>query len=201
MKTLIAIATAALLFVPVLLPPTAHAQAIEVVLKANVTDADGQITLGDLFDNAGAAANVAVATRQGATAVLDAAQVQGIAARAGIIWANPRGLRRIIVTAGPAPSVRPTASQTVAQPAISFRATSAVIVVKRQETVAVTWTQHGLSLTVSGVAQKDAAIGDQIQIQNPTSKKLIDAVITGPGEAVAGEAAEHFRQNNLLSSR
>lgn len=200
MKTLIALTTAALLFAPALMPAPARAQAIEVVLKANVTDGDGRITLGDLFDNAGVAADVVVGTRPGPTAVLDAAQVQGIAARAGVIWANPRGLRRIIVTAGA--DSAPATTQTRFQPAVSLgRPAASTIVVRRQEAVSVTWSQHGLSLTVSGTAQRDAAVGDQIQVQNPTSKKLIDAVITGPGQAVAGEAAEHFRQNMLLSSR
>ena len=67
--------------------------------------------------------------------------------------------------------------------------------------VAVTWTQNGLSLTLSGPAQKDGAVGDVIQIQNPSSKKMIDAVITGPGRAVSGQAAAQIRNQTFLSSR
>lgn len=71
-----------------------------VNLRADAADADGVVTLGDLFDNAGAAANVTVARRAGPTAVLDAAAVQMAAQRAGLDWSNPQGLRRIIVSAG-----------------------------------------------------------------------------------------------------
>src|SRR3569623_146043 len=79
--------------------PAAFAQS-SVTLKSTVTDGDGKITLGDLFDGAGAASGVQVGTRSGATAVLDAGIVQTLAARAGVVWANPSGLRRIIVSQG-----------------------------------------------------------------------------------------------------
>ncbi len=188
------------------LPAFAQTSQTLLVLKSQVTDGDGRITLGDVFDNAGAASDVLLGYRQGTTAVLDAGIVQTIAARNGVYWDNPRGLRRIIVAQGQdgAPllaTIDPNAPQTpqtsgfqrtlpIAQPAA----------IRRAETVAVTWQQNGLSLTLSGVAQKDGAIGDQIQIQNPSSKKLIDAVVTGPGQALAGPAAAQMRAQ-LLSSR
>lgn len=74
--------------------------AADVSLRADVADGDGMVTLGDLFDGAGAAANVPVAGRPGPTVVLDAAAVQGVARRAGLNWSNPQGLRRIVVRAG-----------------------------------------------------------------------------------------------------
>jgi len=237
--------------------PAAFAQSA-VTLKSTVTDADGRITLGDLFDGAGTASGVQVGTRGGDTAVLDAGIVQMIAARAGVIWANPQGLRRIIVSQGtdgdPAPTETAAAAPargnisvltfahamnagdvvqaedlTYAQVAavsgsvpsdpqaaigktVRFPVRDGAIVhttdltsptvVHRAETIAVTWSQNGLSLTMSGLAQKDAAAGDLIQVQNPTSKKLIDVVITGPGEAVAGDAANQLRNRQIfLSSR
>src|SRR4051812_14110647 len=73
-----------------------------VTLKADTADADGTVTLGDLFDGAGQAAGVPVATRQGATVALNAASVQLAARRAGLDWANAEGLRTIVVHAGPA---------------------------------------------------------------------------------------------------
>ena len=72
-------------------------------------------------------------------------------------------------------------------------------VVHRAEAVKVTWSQGSLSLSITGIAQKDAATGDLIQVQNPSSKKMIDAVITGPGEAVAGPAADQYRSRTLAS--
>jgi len=188
------------------IPANAQTAPNPLVLKANVTDGDGRITLGDVFDNAGPAAGVLLGYRQGATAVLDAAMIQSIAARNGVYWDNARGLRRIIVAAGPE-----TASGQASQPATfsgpqspavwGQSSVSGPVAVKRSEMVAVTWTQNGLSLTLSGPAQKDGAVGDVIQIQNPTSKKMIDAVVTGPGRAVSGQAATQLRNQTYLSSR
>jgi flagella basal body P-ring formation protein FlgA len=71
-----------------------------VSLRSDTTDADGQVTLGELFDGAGAAADVVVANRVGPSVVLDAAQLQITARRAGLDWANPNGVRRVIVRQG-----------------------------------------------------------------------------------------------------
>lgn len=78
-----------------------------VALRAEPLDDDGRITLGELFDGAGGAAAVLVGTRAGPSAVLDAAQVQLIARRHGLLWSNPDGLRRIVVRAGAAPAAAP----------------------------------------------------------------------------------------------
>ncbi|CAN5331452.1 flagellar basal body P-ring formation chaperone FlgA [soil metagenome] len=71
-----------------------------VSLRPDTTDADGRVTLGELFDGAGAVSGQVVATRVGPTAVLDATQVQMAARRAGLDWSNPAGVRRIIVRQG-----------------------------------------------------------------------------------------------------
>ncbi|KQY30950.1 flagellar basal body ring protein [Caulobacter sp. Root487D2Y] len=71
-----------------------------VSLRSDTTDADGRITLGELFDGAGAASDVVIANRMGPSAVLDAGAVQVAARRAGLDWANSNGLRRIIVRQG-----------------------------------------------------------------------------------------------------
>lgn len=203
---------AALSVILLAVPALANAQTspAPLVLKSSVTDGDGRITLGDVFDNAGQASDVLLGYRQGPTAVLDAAIVQSIAARNGVFWDNARGLRRIIVAAGQetssgnvsgnAPQLAtitgPQSPANWGQPSIS-----GPVAVKRSEMVSVTWTQNGLSLTLSGPAQKDGAIGDVIQVQNPSSKKMIDAVVTGPGRAVSGQAAAQIRNQTFLSSR
>jgi flagella basal body P-ring formation protein FlgA len=177
-----------------------------LILKSSVTDGDGRITLGDVFDNAGQASDVLLGYRQGATAVLDAAIVQSIAARNGVYWDNARGLRRIIVAAGPetgSGNVQQLATISGPQNPANWGppVVSGPAAVRRSEMVAVTWTQNGLSLTLSGPAQKDGAVGDVIQVQNPSSKKMIDAVVTGPGRAVSGQAAAQLRNQTYLSSR
>jgi flagella basal body P-ring formation protein FlgA len=69
-----------------------------VELRQDVTAPNGQITLGDLFSDAGAAAGIVVARVQpGQMATLDATKVQIIARSNGVDWGNPAGLRRIVV--------------------------------------------------------------------------------------------------------
>ncbi|BEV10161.1 flagellar basal body P-ring formation chaperone FlgA [Asticcacaulis sp. DW145] len=239
-----------------------------LVLKAQVTDGDGRITLGDLFDNAGPAADVVVGTRVGPIAVLDAGEVQARARQAGQSWPNPQGLRRIIVSAGAdgasatqiragadgasATQIRAEAGRTkevlvftralsageivaptdiawqpvqahltggslISDPETAIGKTvrtpvreggvvrpgdlTAPVVVKRTEMVKVSWQLNGISLSMTGPAQKDGAIGDLILVQNPQSKKLIEAVVTGPGSAAAGDTAQNLRARALYSSR
>ncbi|MFT4089411.1 MAG: flagellar basal body P-ring formation chaperone FlgA [Asticcacaulis sp.] len=226
-----------------------------LVLKPSVTDSDGRITIGDVFDNAGAAAQVTLGNRVGPTAVLDAGRVQAIARQAGVYWDNPQGLRRIVVSAG-ADGSAAGAQKTQAgrtrevlvfnrsinaneiigpsdisyQPVQSHMATgagleaadvigksaryplregamvrsadlSSPVVIKRSEQVRVTWSSGALNLSMTGVAQKDAAIGDVLMVQNTQSKKMVEVVVTGPGTAVVGQAATQIRNQSLYSAR
>jgi flagella basal body P-ring formation protein FlgA len=70
-----------------------------VTLNAHLVDGTGHVTLGELFDDAGAARDVLVAERTGPSVVLDAFAVQTFARRYGLDWDNPRGITRIIVHA------------------------------------------------------------------------------------------------------
>ena len=98
----------------------APALAGPVSLLPDPTDDDGRVTLGELFDDAGAAANVVVGQRLGATAVFEASQIQAAARRAGLEWSNPQGLRRIVVREGGAApaeaSARPAAATVASRP-------------------------------------------------------------------------------------
>lgn len=71
-----------------------------VVLRENLVIADAQITLGDLFDNAGDAAGVPIARAPapGTRGSLDIVYVRHIAAEHGLDWANAAGLRRVTLT-------------------------------------------------------------------------------------------------------
>lgn len=214
-----------------------------VTLRADVADADGQVTLGDLFDGAGGAGGVVVATRQGPSVVLDAAAVQAFAARSGLAWSNPQGLRRIVVRAGDAgvsatvaargnvevlvyarslsageivqptdliwakaagaPADAPRDSDLVIGMAakrplregasVSLRDVSAPQVIKAGENVNVTWSDGGMTLTLQAKAQGPAAVGESFNIINPVSKKVIEAVASGPGQAVVGPGAQRLK--------
>ncbi|ATQ43712.1 flagellar basal body P-ring formation chaperone FlgA [Caulobacter mirabilis] len=75
-----------------------------VSLWPEVSDSDGRVTLGDIFEGAGAASDILVANRTGPTVVLDALAVQQLARRSGLDWDNSQGIRRIIVRAGAGPA-------------------------------------------------------------------------------------------------
>ncbi|MBX3479569.1 MAG: flagellar basal body P-ring formation protein FlgA [Caulobacter sp.] len=220
-----------------------------VTLRAEVNDSDGRVTLGDLFEGAGGAADVLVANRTGPTVVLDARAVQVMAWRAGLQWDNPQGFRRIMVrggggsTGGAAPTASPAVARgnvevlsysrslsagEIVQPEdlvwtkavgapsdaprdadqiiglaakrplregalVSTRDVSAPVVIKAGEMVTVTWSDGYVTLTMQGKALKTAATGDTLNIQNPASKKVIEAVATGPGAAATGPEAQRLK--------
>lgn len=88
---------------------------VPVTLKAEVVT-EGRVTLGDLFEDAGRAANVVVAPAPppGGSVMIDAATLQRAAIQNGLSWTNDKGLRRVIVRAGtPAGPVSASPSQAV----------------------------------------------------------------------------------------
>lgn len=65
---------------------------------------------------------------------------------------------------------------------------TAPVMIKRGEVIRVRWISQSLSLSLMGQAQKDGAQGDTITVMNPQSHKLIEAAVTGPGQAQAIQA-------------
>jgi len=182
-----------------------------VTLKANPVDSDGRVTLGDLFDGAGAAADVVVGSRAGPSIVFEAGQLQSLARQAGLDWANPAGLRRVVVrNAAVAPSaglIAPgpgTAVDTVAaaaprpQPA---RAAYGERIISRNDMVEVAYEVGGVRLTITGRAEGNAAPGQRIAVRNLQSGRTIDAVATGPGQAVAGASGQGARAAHQFAAR
>ena len=221
-----------------------------VSLKPDTADADGLVTLGDLFDGAGPAANVPVAARQGATVALDALAVQGVARRAGLDWPNSEGLRTIVVHAGLSTSASPSASSMrgnvevltyarslaageIVQPsdlvwakaaaapngapsdadavigqvakrplregaAVLARDVGAAQVIKAGDIVTVSYDADGVSLSMQGKAMGAAGVGDTLAVQNTVSKKVVAAVVTGPGQAVVGPQADELKLSHSL---
>lgn len=216
-----------------------------VTLKADTADDDGMVTLGDLFDGAGAAAGVRVAARPGNGVVLDALAVQAIARRSGLDWANAEGIRRIVVHSGATASASPSASARrgnvdvltyarnlmtgeIVQPAdlvwgkaaaapadapsdpemvigmaakralragatVSARDVGAAQVVRNGDIITVVFEADGISLALQGKAMGSAGVGESLSVQNVASKKVIQAMVTGPGQAVVGPAADQMK--------
>ena len=171
----------------------APALAGPVTLKANPVDSDGRVTLGDLFDGAGVAANVVVGQRAGPSIVFEAGQLQSLARQSGLDWANPSGLRRVVVrnaTLSPAAPAAAGAADAVAAPVASrpapARTAYADRVISRNDIVEVAYQVGGVRLTISGRAEGNAAVGQRLAIRNLQSNRVIDAVAVGNGQATAG---------------
>ncbi len=186
---------------------TGPALAGDVTLKANPVDSDGRVTLGDLFDGAGVAADVVVGARSGPSAVFEAGQLQTLARQSGLDWANPTGLRRVVVrraavaptetadaatTEGPAPAPGPVRAAPV-------RAAYADRIISRNDIVEVAYEAGGVRLAISGRAEGNAAEGQRIAVRNLQSGRVIDAVATAPGQAIAGPAAQAFRTQQFAA--
>ncbi|MGV8928356.1 MAG: flagellar basal body P-ring formation chaperone FlgA [Brevundimonas sp.] len=182
-----------------------------VTLKANPVDSDGQVTFGDLFEGAGAASGIVVGTRSGPSIVFEAGQLQSLARQSGLHWANPSGLRRVVVrnvstapaTASAAvPASGPDAAPTVAvarpQPA---RSTYADRVISRNDMVEVAYEVGGVRLTITGRAEGNAALGQRLAVRNLQSGRTIDAVVIGPGQAMAGTSAQEARVSQQFAAR
>ncbi|MFN4092149.1 MAG: flagellar basal body P-ring formation chaperone FlgA [Brevundimonas sp.] len=232
-----------------------------VTLRDQPTDDDGRVTLGDLFDNAGAASNVFVASRTGPTLVLEAGALQSRARQAGLTWSNPQGLRRVVVREGAgAPAAVTSTAPAAARPGatvevltytrslaagdivqpedvawttvqahmapaggpqdaegviglsarrplragatVASRDLTAPQVIARNDMVQVSFVSGGVTLTVTGRATRDAALGEAVPIINTSSGRTIDAVAAGPGRAIAGPAALQARvAPNQFASR
>ncbi|OGN50315.1 MAG: flagellar biosynthesis protein FlgA [Caulobacterales bacterium RIFOXYB1_FULL_67_16] len=170
------------------------AQAGTVSLKANPVDDDGRVTLGEIFDGAGSASGVVVAQRVGPSVVLQAGELQAQARQAGLVWDNPTGLRRIAVRQGSATmsAATPNAPAVAARAAL---ASSGGPVIARNDMVRVTYQIGGVNLSVMGKALRNAALGEPVAVLNTSSNRIIDAVASGPGQAVAGPGAETARAN------
>lgn len=194
MKSLILGAVAALMV-------AGSAFAGPVTLKANPVNHDGRVTLGDLFDGAGAAANVVIGQRAGPSIVFEAGQLQSLARQSGLHWANPTGLRRVVVRNA---ATAPTAARPEAMPstgpnviptpvrAVPVRNAYADRVISRNDMVEVAYEFGGVRLSVTGRAEGNAAAGQRLAVRNLQSGRTIDTMAIGPGQAVAGSASQPF---------
>ena len=135
------------------------ARAAELELRTVMQAHGARITLGDLFEGAGAASSIVVgqAPPAGGQAVLDAGAVQVAARQAGLAWANSEGRRRLIVASADAD--RPTAAKGGAKRAAQVlayaRNLNAGEIVQASDLV---WSGEALA-PPDAVADADQAIG------------------------------------------
>ncbi len=133
----------------------------DVELRGVMQASGAKITLGDLFEGAGAAGSTVVgaAAPAGGQAVLDAGLVQAAARRAGLVWANGEGRRRLIVASAeadrPAPGRAAGGSRRHAQVLAYARNLNAGEMVSASDLV---WSDEAVA-SPDAVADADAAIG------------------------------------------
>ena len=66
-------------------------------------------------------------------------------------------------------------------------------VIARNDMVEVAFISGGVRLTITGRATRNAAMGEPVPVLNLQSNRTIDAVATGPGQAVTGPGAQMAR--------
>jgi flagella basal body P-ring formation protein FlgA len=66
-------------------------------------------------------------------------------------------------------------------------------VIKRDDLISVAFEEDGVNLTLEAKAMGDASVGDNVEVTNLQSKKVIEAVCIGPGQAVVGPRAEAIK--------
>jgi flagella basal body P-ring formation protein FlgA len=66
-------------------------------------------------------------------------------------------------------------------------------VIKRDDVIALVYSNDGVTLTLQGKALEDAVVGQVFNALNPESKKIIQAVATAPGQALVGPQADRLK--------
>ncbi|MBU6373961.1 MAG: flagellar basal body P-ring formation protein FlgA [Alphaproteobacteria bacterium] len=170
------------------------AECPEVTLRAAPVVSGPVVTLGDLFEGAGAAAAepIAPAPAPGTTAPLSVRFVAAAVDAAGLRWTPPPALDRIQV--GRAVSGRAASARAIAAggPTMSagFSANSgetqrAALAVRRGDTIALVYDAPGVRITATAKALSEGAPGETIRVQNTQSNRIVDARVASMGVATA----------------
>jgi len=71
-------------------------------------------------------------------------------------------------------------------------------IVQRNNTVTIVYQAPGVTLTLRGQAQDSGALGDTINVLNSESKRVVQAVITGPDRVSVGPVTTHLVDNMVV---
>lgn len=150
-----------------------------VTLRARVEAHGPAVTLGDLFEGAGAAAGRAVAPAPdpGQISTLGAPFLAAAAQSAGLAWTPPAGLTQVRV-------VRPAGARATIAPDTPANANGEVVI-RRGDVIQLVYVAPGLQLTTRARTLGNAAIGDSVRLVNLQSNRTVEAIVTGPGAAAA----------------
>ena len=159
------------------------AHADPVTLRARIEASGPAITLGDVFDGAGAASGRAIAPAPppGQVTTLSAALLSAAASAAGLDWSPSAGQGDVRV-------VRPGGMRATLAPSSPVNGVGRVVAdaaIRRGEMVTLVYRIGGLQLSTHARALEDGAIGQGIRLVNLTSNRTVDGTVTGPGAASA----------------
>jgi flagella basal body P-ring formation protein FlgA len=159
---------------------TGFAFADPVTLRTRVEASGRAITLGDVFDGAGAMSGRAIAPAPpaGQMSTLSVPVLAAAASAAGLEWTPPAGLTEVRV-------VRPGGARATLPPSHSGGRSLADAAVRRGEMVSIVFLSAGIQLSTRARALEDAGVGDNVRLLNLTSDRTIDAIVTAPGMARA----------------
>lgn len=143
------------------------------IVRENPTATGPAITLGDVFENAGAAAARAIAPSPppGRTTTLSPRLLQSAAEAAGLSWTPADGSDGVEVLRAGGPGVS--------------RAIAPGEGVKKGALVRVSYATARLSLATQARAIEDAPLGAVARLENLQSGRTLHAIVTGPGSARA----------------
>lgn len=152
-----------------------------VTLRARVEASGRAVTLGDVFDGAGALAGrfVAPAPPPGQVSTISVPVLAAAASSAGLQWTPPPGLTEVRV-------VRPAGMRaTVANSNDSGARSLSDAAIRRGEMVSIVYLAAGVQLSMRARALEDAAVGQSVRLTNTSSNRTIEAIVTAPGMARA----------------
>lgn len=159
----------------------AVAHADPVTLRARAEASGPAITMGDVFEGvpaeiAGRA--IAPSPPAGQMTSLSMPVLVASASAAGLDFTPPAGVNSVRV-------IRPGGARATVPAAHNGGRSVADAAVRRGEMVTLVYAAPGMSLTMRARAMEDGAVGQSVRLQNTSSNRTIDAIVTGPGAAEA----------------
>lgn len=178
---------------------------VQRTAMANGLSWDNQTGLRRIIVRAGAPAEAATPTRASATKSvevltwtrsIDAGEMIGAEDLTwSLLAAQPAGSPQDAEALIGKVAKRPLRNGAVA----STRDVGAAQVIKKDDMVTVAFNMGGVALTLQAKAMGPATVGESFSLTNPQSKKVIQAVASGPGRALVGPAAEALRAEATLN--
>lgn len=160
-----------------------------VTLRARIETSGPNITLGDVFEGAGEAANriIAPAPPAGQVSNLSVPFLSALASAAGLEFTPPAGVAEVrVVHPGGMRATLPAASAAANGNGIAAPLGASEAVVRRGDAVTVSYQTGGVLILLRTHAMANGSLGQSVRFASPSSaSNPIEAVVTGPGTARA----------------